>query len=436
MTDTELKIRTTLFRGSFAAFSIRAIGAGLALLTQIVLARFLGVAEYGLYIYAITWVILLAQLACVGFDSSLVRYLSTYRTRAQWSLFRGILRVSFLTAGFVSMTIAGLVALLLIITNPALVAGQKQVLLLSLLLLPVFALTTIRQAVLRSLKQAALAQLPEYIVRPLILMGLVTGYYFVTRSLLTAENAIFIHLVAATVTLLIGAALINHALPDELNHASPRYKTGTWLRASAPNLFLSGVILLMSKIDIIMIGSIQSPTSSGIYAASSQIAELVVFAMIAVETIAAPLIAELYSTGKQEQLQRIVTLSTRLASLFSIIAALLLVVFGDTVLGIYGDQFVQGYNALLILIAGQIINAFSGSSGLVLVMTGHQKSAARIAGVSALANILLNLALIPRYGITGAAIATSASIALWNLWMLYDVKRRLGINPGIFCSIK
>lgn len=158
--------------------------------------------------------------------------------------------------------------------------------------------------------------------------------------------------------------------------------------------------------------------------------------MIAVETIAAPLIAELYSTGKQEQLQRIVTLSTRLASLFSIIAALLLVVFGDTVLGIYGDQFVQGYNALLILIAGQIINAFSGSSGLVLVMTGHQKSAARIAGVSTLANILLNLALIPRYGITGAAIATSASIALWNLWMLYDVKRRLGINPGIFCSIK
>lgn len=168
------------------------------------------------------------------------------------------------------MTIAGLVALLLIISNPALVAGQKQVLLLSLLLLPVFALTTIRQAVLRSLKQAALAQLPEYIVRPLILMGLVTGYYFVTRSLPTAENAIFIHLVAATVTLLIGAALINHALPDELNHVSPRYKTGTWLRASAPNLFLSGVILLMSKIDIIMIGSIQSPTSSGIYAASSQ----------------------------------------------------------------------------------------------------------------------------------------------------------------------
>jgi O-antigen/teichoic acid export membrane protein len=181
-----------------------------------------------------------------------------------------------------------------------------------------------------------------------------------------------------------------------------------------------------------MIGAIHTPESAGIYAASSQLAELVIFAMIAVEMIAAPLISELYSSGNHEQLQRIVTLATRLASLFSIIVAFLLGLFGDTVLSIYGEQFTLGYTALLVLITGQIINALSGSSGLILIMTDHQKSAARIAGASALANVLMNLALIPRFGITGAAIATSASIVLWNLWMHYDVKRRLGINPGIF----
>ena len=233
-----------------------------------------------------------------------------------------------------------------------------------------------------------------------------------------------------------GSILIKRALPHETSVVNPRYKTSEWLRASAPNLFLSGAILLMSKIDIIMIGTLHTTESAGIYAAASQIAELVVFAMIAVEMIAAPLISELFSSRNRQQLQRVVTLATRLSSVFAILVALLLGFFGDTVLGIYGEQFVPGYVALQILILGQIISAFSGSSGLVLVMTGHQKSAARIAGISALANVLMNLALIPRFGITGAAIATSASIALWNLWMLYDVKRTLGINPEIFYRLR
>ncbi|MCK5230488.1 MAG: polysaccharide biosynthesis C-terminal domain-containing protein [Desulfobulbaceae bacterium] len=87
---------------------------------------------------------------------------------------------------------------------------------------------------------------------------------------------------------------------------------------------------------------------------------------------------------------------------------------------------------MAILAAGQLINAAMGSMGFLLNMTGYERDVARTLLMTAGLNILLNLALIPTFGMAGAASATAVSLTLWSILLYRIVKRRIGINSTAF----
>ena len=130
-----------------------------------------------------------------------------------------------------------------------------------------------------------------------------------------------------------------------------------------------------------------------------------------------------------EGLQRLATMSARMALLLAVPVLLLFVFLGKWILGsVFGAAFAGGYQALIILSVGQLANAGMGSVGMLLNMTGHERDTARAVGVSAATNVVLNLVLIPLLGINGAASATAISMALWNVIMWRAVYYRLGIQ--------
>ena len=135
-----------------------------------------------------------------------------------------------------------------------------------------------------------------------------------------------------------------------------------------------------------------------------------------------------------EELQQIITLAARGAFVFTIIVGASIAFTGSYLLSFFGSEFSKGYPVLLILLAGQTINAFSGSVGLIMTLTGHHVKAARIFGLSAVLNILFNAILIPYFGIIGAAIATAVTTALWNIVMVYFVVSQLKINPTVIAG--
>ena len=118
--------------------------------------------------------------------------------------------------------------------------------------------------------------------------------------------------------------------------------------------------------------------------------------------------------------------------LFSLPVAAGLLVFGQRFLLIFGAEFTTGRAALSILSAGQLINVAMGAVGLLLVMTGHERDAAKGIGIGALLNIILNALMIPRWGLEGAAIANAGSIIAWNVLLALWVYRRLGIDATAF----
>ena len=105
---------------------------------------------------------------------------------------------------------------------------------------------------------------------------------------------------------------------------------------------------------------------------------------------------------------------------------LLLILFPSTILSMFGDEFKLAAMCLIILSIGKMFSAISGSVGTFLQMVGRQKIFQNILLVAALINIVLNSLLIPKYGIEGAAVASTASGVFWNLLMIIYIKKHFG----------
>ena len=106
----------------------------------------------------------------------------------------------------------------------------------------------------------------------------------------------------------------------------------------------------------------------------------------------------------------------------------ILIVAADPVLTLFGEGFSVGRWALMILVLGQLVNAGMGPVGHLMNLTGHGRQSAVVYGTAAGVNVILNLLLIPRMGLEGAAVATAFSMVLWNLWLFVLVQRKVGIH--------
>lgn len=428
-------VGAVLVRGASGTFVMMVLSAGIAFGTNVILARVLGVTHYGIYIYALTWINLLAWACQIGLPTSLVRFVSAYKAKEQWGLFRGILSRSIYYVMIATGFIGGTTAIVIWFLHDRMGAEQAETLWISLLILPLIALTGLRQGALRGLKRVVLSSIPDGIVRPLLIAVIVIVLYFWVQQSLHAMHVMLVNLIATLIAFVIGSMLLVKALPEQMHNVSPVYAGREWLKVSLPMFFGSGMFLILRQADVIMIGIILGPADAGIYAVVSRITSLVFFGLHAIDNIAAPMISELHSKEQFHRLQRMVTLAARGAFSLTFIMSIVLFFLGAYVLSLFGEDFVVGYQAMMILLIGMVIKSLFGSAGFLMSMTGHHKQAAIIVGIAAALNIMMNAVLIPLYGLMGAAIATAVSNAFWSIVVLVYVLRRVNINPTIFARV-
>jgi len=420
-----------LLRGAGGSFAVMAISAGLAFAVNALLARLLGVSQYGIYVYVLTWVNILAMAAKLGMETSLVRFVAAYSAAGEWGSFHGLLRYSVRMITWASLAIGVVAGLVVLALQDQMGRDQAETFFMALLLLPLLALTGIRQGALRGLKRVVKASLPEGVMRPLFIGLLVAGLYGATNAGLGAAQIMVLNLLATIAAFGIGTYWLSMALPSEVLRSAPTNDGRTWLRVSLPNFMIAGMHLVLGQTDIIMVGLLMGTDKAGIYAVATRLADLSLMGHAAANSIVAPMISSLYSAGKLHELQRMVTWAARGIFLFTLAVCAVLVVTGPQILALFGEAFVAGYAPLLVLLIGMMIIATAGSSGLLLTMTGYQDDAAWIVSGAALLNVVLNILLIPGYGLIGAAVATALSKTLVRFFSYALVRRRLGIDSGV-----
>ena len=422
----------TLVRGSGGLFLVNVASLGLSFLTAIVLARTLGTEHFGIYTYALVWVQVLILFAQLGFKTSLLRFMPTYIVKEQWSLLRGLLMRSTQYVFVASLLLAGAAALVIWRLRAHFGADQVTTMWISLALLPILSLTSLRAASLRALKLVLKSGVNDSLTRSAIFLLAVLGAAYLGDFSLTAQQVMLLNIFAASVTFVIGTVWLVQAFPDGLRKTTATFAHAEWLRVSLPMFLIAGMNFIANRTDILMIGAYLGPEETGIYEVATRVAGLVTFGLSAVNAMIAPMISELYSADRHQDLQRIVALAAKGIFAFTAIVSAGLIFAGPYLLSIFGKDFGMSYTPMIILVGGTTVSALSGSVGFLMTMTKHQREASVIIGVSALLNIILNALLIPTIGLVGAAASTAVTTVLWNLAMLVFVQRRLNINSTVF----
>ena len=180
-----------------------------------------------------------------------------------------------------------------------------------------------------------------------------------------------------------------------------------------------------------MLGIFRSEAEVGYYSIAVNLATLTAFVLQAINTIAAPRFSELFHTSKLDELFHVAKKSSKLIFWTTAPILFVLLACGKIILPLlYGQEFMKAYVAMVFLIIGQFVNAISGSTGFFMNMTGQERKLKNIMYLAAAINIILNLLLIPRYGIEGAAVGGMFSLSFLNIYALVYIKLKFGRTIG------
>lgn len=220
-------------------------------------------------------------------------------------------------------------------------------------------------------------------------------------------NFVFLALVSASYTIfkLRGYSQSNKAI---------QLKKREIINRSYPMAISFIAYILLQSTDIILLSHLESYEMTAYYAVAVKIATALSLVLLSVNTVIAPQIAQFFEEKKWDKINQIISKSTRLIFVLTLPGVVILVLFGNYILGLFGQDYTQSYKALLLLLVGQIVNAGFGPIGTYMNMTGKQNKLQIILIFAVVINIILNYILIPVYGIEGAAFSTAFTTILWN----------------------
>lgn len=201
---------------------------------------------------------------------------------------------------------------------------------------------------------------------------------------------------------------------------------GDLFKSSIPIGLSALSFFLMSWLDGVVLAQFFPEEVVGKYAIAYRVALLGSFALLSINSALGPRITAFHADHDSDRIISETRKSTKLGFWITIPLILITLIFPRTILGIFGEDFVSAYPAMLILLAGQFINTVMGPTGIVLQLTGHQRIFKNIVLFTVIFNIIANYLIIPVYGIIGAAIVNSASILIWKLWSTFMVRRIFG----------
>ena len=240
---------TSTQRNALVAFAVRLLSAGLLYLSQIVLARWMGGFEYGLYVFVWTWVLVLGGISHLGLNLAMIRLLPQYRETGELELLRGLLRGGRLVAVILGTVVAGLGLAGLWLFGQHLDNHYVLPLYLAFVCVPMFALTDAQDGLGRSQGWMAVGLVPPYVLRPLLLLVAMTIAHAAGLPMV-ATTAAGAAIVATWLAAMVQTLAMNRKLAGIVPAGPRKYAFGAWLRISSPMLMIVAADLVLQNTDI------------------------------------------------------------------------------------------------------------------------------------------------------------------------------------------
>lgn len=413
-------------RVSIIAFAIRIFSALIAFVSQVLLARWMGAFEYGIFVLVWVTMIILGNLSCLGFHTSIIRFIPEYRERGEMNELRGVMLASRLFVLVASTTIALVSACLVYLFADRIEDYYVVPFLIGILCLPMIALSDVVQGISRANAWALSALSPTYIVRPLLILAFM-GLALATGSDATAKTALLAAVGATYATTLWQLATVTTRAERNIEKGPRTTDLRGWIAVSLPIFLIEGFGFMLTNADVLMVGIYLSPDDVAIYFAMAKTLALVHFVYFAVKAGVAPRYAQFMHAGAGDKLGAFARETVSWTFWPSLAMAALVLVIGKPMLALFGPGFEAGYPYLFLLVAGVVARASVGPAESLLTMSGNQNVCAVVYGLTLGLNLALNAVLIPKFGLWGAAMSTAVAMMFEAAALSFTAWRRLGI---------
>ncbi len=423
-------------RIALMAFMVRVVSAVLALASQALMARWMGDREYGIFVVVWVAAVIVGGFACLGFQISIVRFIPEYLERKEDGLLRGVILGARLH-GFAAGTVLALIgAGGLYFFGDALTQNYYVIpFYLAAICLPMLAVGEIQDGVARAFNWAGLALWPTYIYRPLaILLFMWLAIWFGAAA--DAISAMAATIAATWLVTAVQALLLRRRVKAAVPSGPRSYTSWLWIAISVPMFLVEGFYMLLTNVDILLVGWFMPPEQVAIYFAAVKTLAIVHFVYFGVRAAAANRFSRYWFAGERGKLEHFVRDTLHWTFWPSLLVAGALLVVGKPLLSLFGPSFVAGYPLLFVFVLGLLARASVGAAESLLTMANQQRLCAAIyAGVFTV-NVVLNVVLVPMWGLMGAAAATSVALFVEAVALYFGVRQRLGIKCFVLFAFR
>ena len=398
---------------------IRGIGMLLQFISTIVIARFLGAEQMGLYSVYLATMMVLSGTLCMGTPTYVMKQVSVLFSRGMYSHIFPLLRYIF------SLIIFATTAVLIIygvtLAWPSLNIPTSINPLFVIFAALIFACLKIVSESLKSIGKVNLSIIAESAMLAGIMIACVLLFSFFERST-NANTIIQVNIFAMAMVLIIGLLFLNAFLP----------KQSLMSQIAKPNIaeltpYWGNLLIVMGFINapMLVLPLFASETEVGIFSIAYRLILIMINILGVLAAIFGPKFAIAYSQKNSAAAWLLLKKSGQYSFSIFAILALILVLFNDTILNLFGEEFKAASTPLFIMLVGQAIYASTGLVGLFLSMTGKASTELKISTVCIVMMYSLLILAGCYFGMLGIAIAFSAVVALKNLLSLFASYRSL-----------
>jgi O-antigen/teichoic acid export membrane protein len=391
---------------------------------QVVLGRSLGASGVGLLFLGLAIANLLAEGSDLGLDYGLLRLGSIAYRSGETGRYRAVVR-----EGLLGSLIAGTVTGAVLAAGSTFAAhvfdkeGLAPVLVPLAFAVPFIASSEVVVAALRAMGDARRPVASKSLIAPAL--RLVTAVWAIAISP-SAEAAAWAYLITEGLVFLITAWMLRRLLPPADEHVA--HASGLF-RFSLPMSFNRILLYGNNQTEVVILGLFASAGAVGIFGIARRLSVLVGALLASISILFNPMVANLHHSQRLEELDRVFKTSTRWVFTIALPVCLVEVLFARDILEIVGNEFANGAAALMVLALGQLINVGTGTTANLQAMAGYAKITLLNSVFLISMSIALDLLLIPRFDVLGAAIAAMTSLATVNLLRLWQIRKNIGLVP-------
>lgn len=415
---------------SIKVLIIRGLGVLLFFGVSLLLTNFFPTDEVGKYDFTRSVILIIGGLCVLGTDQAIIYYSGILLKSNKIGELKGVY-----THMLVLIFTAALAIFLIFLCIPKSVINYffdkpeaYELIFKAIVSLGPFALTLLNIDAFRAFNKTIFSEVYRNILRHFVFLVFALALLFLGKETWVTEAFLASFYFLALIST-IGVYSIFNQHSDHKIVKKFSYKE--IVTRSYPMAISSISFFLMQSVDIILLGKYTDFNSVAYYAVAVKVATVTSLILMSINVVIAPKIAAFFEAKETHNLKLVLKKSTRLIFVISIPVLLVLSVFSEFILKQFGPNFIIAQEVLWILLLGQLIKSMSGPVAVYFNMTGKQKILQIILIFGLVVNVLLNVLFIPKFGLKGAAIATTLSIFVWHFIAVVYIYRKDNVKTFI-----